>query len=274
MEDDIEKMYDEADPERLEERARDEKGSFLDLYRSLANSDTDTDFNLVNNLVLQGVIPNAVRYGILTTTTTSVYRGVAKSVNGDIVYFNWSPTTDLKTVTADTGSKVTEALNYFKKCNKGCDLRKSDDVEDVDDTEKAASGGGMQSQIAATPSVTETQFMQQQDVTVHPGSATATTPDLENRGQQWHAKTLEASKSISELSTMLRSWGEQLQATVPQVNEVSSLEATFLKSINATAEQLNKGINSARLAQQFTTWKGQVIKQRLTPLQSWLSRNK
>ena len=276
MEDDIEKMYDEADPERLEERSHDEKGSFLDLYRSLASSDTDTDMNLISKLAMQGIIPESMRYGVLTTLATATYRGVAKSTTGDIIYFNWSHGTDLKAVTADTENKVSEALNYFKKCNKGCDLRKSDDaVEDVDDAEKASGGGGgMQSQIAATPSVTETQFMQQQDVKVHPGSATATTPDLENRGQQWHADTLQASKSISELSGKLREWGMQLQATVPQSNEVTSLEATFLKSINASSDQVNKGINSSRLAQQFITWKGQVIKQRLAPLQSWLSRNK
>ena len=141
------------------------------------------------------------------------------------------------------------------------------------EAEKASGGSSsnLTPQIAATPSVNEQQFMQQQPVKVHPGSAMATTPDLETSGRQWHTASIEASKSNNALTELLNSMAKSLSVSIPEPVLVP-LEEQFLKSIGVN--NLNKSLSDLKLTKQFMTWKSQVVKEKLSSLQSWVKKNK
>jgi hypothetical protein len=296
-------VVDEADPEKLKERANDAPGSFLDLYRSLSQSHVPQDEKFVDASVIEGVIPESVRYGIMQRGPMTAFRGVVKSTSGDLFYFNWHDGADFKLVPADNPTKQWEAAKLIKSCRLGCDLIRSapkpaaghghpvdgrhdtataplEDSE-MEDVEKDIPG-------AAVAPVSEEEWMQQQQRMmheVHPGDTAAQTPDDPTQGRNWHAneQIARAQDGMQALATndgvkhwtasdLLKAWGQQMQQSAPTVQpRASSLETEYMKTVlNVPDVEIQKGVQLApRHRLGFEQWKAHRLRGSLTRLQSW-----
>jgi len=295
-------VVDEPDPQKIEERRNDPPGSFLDMYRSLSSQHIPQDESFVNSVVIEGVIPEVIRYGVMNRGTMHAYRGVVKSTQGDLYYFNWHEGAKFKLVPANDDTKVWEANKLFKSCQLGCDLIRSNDnapitagepvdppeeEEDINDVDKDE-GGVPGAAVAPVAEETWAQDQQRMLHEVHPGAAGTQTADDPTVGRDWHAQDLSrAQDGMGALasndgekhwttSDLLKSWGKQMQATAPRVlPRVSALEAEYMNTVlNVPQEQIQKGmLMTPRHRHSFEEWKASRLRGRLAKLSSWSSGN-
>ena len=294
MSDRMEKMIAESDPEKLAERSQDEKGSFLDLYRSFSAEHIPMDEWFVRSSVDQGIIPEAVRYGIMRRGAMEVFRGVVKSTNGELFYFNYSEGKPFILANTHDSAQVQEASRMFKSFKIGCDLRKSDapldpgesleeqtDPED-EGAEKAVGQGGSHAGAAQAP-ISEDQYMAQQDslsTQHHPGSTQSGMPDDPNVGRNWHEPLRRAQDGLNELGVndgkqhwntagLLKALGQHLQETAPRVGpKMDAMEQRYMQEVGG---DVRKGM-TPRQRVGFEQWKAAQLRGRLNPLQSWLRK--
>jgi hypothetical protein len=301
---------DEPDPQAIAARADDEPGSFLALYRSLSATHTNMDECVVRGSVDCGVIPSAIRYGILQRGNIEVYRGVVKSTRGDLFYFSWAPDTDFKLVKADDQSKVWDASRLFKACRIGCDLRRSmtaplDPGETVEEASKEGTEfedeetdkGAVPIPSAAQAPLSEERYMEQQESDAtqhHPGSTASQMPEDDNTGRDWHSDIARSvtrpGDAIPGLGTttdaegqphwtavqLLKSWGQRMQATAPRLAPpVGDLETRYMTEVlGASQDEIRRGIPLAprhRLA--FQQWRTQQLRGRLAGLENFIKSN-
>jgi len=278
----------EADPAALEERTKDEPGSFLDLYRSLKWENAPIDEMFVEESVMCGVIPASLRYGTIPAIAGPTrYRGVVKSTKGDFHYFNWNEDVEFKLVPADASimHKNSSVMDMFKTMECGCDLRKEGDEEE-DETEKAGApvlGGGV-------PAVEEAQWVNQQQnmmTDVHPGAAQSQTPDDPTQGRNWHQKALHTTTDAVghvppnednwSSADLIKSWGIRLQESAPSVMPPATpIEAQYMKEVLGMSEtDIQKGaLMAPRHRTAFERWKTTQLRGTISGLQNWLNRNK
>jgi hypothetical protein len=302
MTEDFEKTVaiDEPDPQKIAERKDDPPGSFLDMYRSLSSQHIPQDETFVNSIVIEGVIPETIRYGVMNRGTMHAYRGVVKSTQGDLYYFNWHDGAKFKLVPANDDTKVWEANKLFKSCQLGCDLIRSNDSapitsgEPVDPPEEEEASEDIAKDVpaAAVAAVSEEQFAQDQERMLHerhPGAAGTQTADDPTQGRDWHAQeTLaRAQDGMDALASndgekhwttadLLKSWGQQMQQTAPRVlPRVSALESEYMQTVlNVPHDQIQKGmLMTPRHRHSFEEWKASRLRGRLAKLSSWSSGN-
>jgi hypothetical protein len=285
-------MVDEADPQALEQRHvadTPDQESFLEMYRSLTPQDYGRDANFVTKAIIEGVVPESIRYGVMRRNLIEAYRGVVKSTTGDFFYFNWSPSGgDFHLVPADDPAKEWEAGKLFKSCNLGCDLLRSQvqeipDDED-EDVEKELPG-------AAVAPVNEEDYAVQQESMqheAHPGSTQSALPDDPTKGKQWHEPLRRAADGLNQLAAndgekhwstpdLMKAYGTTLQGSAPTVQpRVDAVEAKYLQEVlGASPEQLEKGLRLApRHRADFERWKATQLRGRMGGLRAWLERQK
>ncbi len=287
----------ESDPASIDARRLDEPGSFLDIYRSIAIESIHNDMEFVDYCVKAGVIPASVRYGAMRRGQMLVYRGVVKSLPGDLFYFNWTPGADFKLVPADDMTKKWEADKMFKSCTFGCDIRKAeapldpgesveDDEEDHDDLEKM---GRMAGRPAGALPIPEAQAVAQQQsvmTTQHPGAAGGgTTPDNLNVGRDWH-KSITHPADTAQVGTNdgVRHWtgldlvkavANKLHSTTPTVQpSLTPLEHQFLTQVMGYApDQITKGMKiPPRQRLNYENWKSDQLRGKLNGLNNWIKK--
>jgi len=306
---------DESDANALAARKDDEQGSFLSMYRSLSMQHIDMDEFLVRGAVDCGVIPASIRYGVMRRGRMEAYRGTVKSTSGDLWYFSYAPNADFKLVKATEPAQIFEASKLLKTCPYGCDLAKGtakapldpgETVEEAslegtefdDDKKDETEKGAVPIPSAATVNRTEDQSIQEQprlQTDVHPGNTAAQMPEDETTGRNWHEPITRsqqpqlftrAGDGLAPLATndgekhwsavdLLKSYGQQLQATAPRVAPpVSSLEQQFLQdAMGVTPEQIAKGIRLApRHRAAFEQWKAARLRERLNGLRDYIGR--
>lgn len=278
-------VIDESNPNAAEDH-HDPPGSFLDVYRSLSLAHLVMDEMFVDNAVRQKVIPESVRYGIMQRGNLHAYRGVVKSVTGDLYYFNWHDGADFKLVPADNPTKVWDAERWYKSCSIGCDLRKAEVVDEED--EEADKGVAT---AAANATVSEDQNIKQQHALmtdVHPGAARGPTPDDPTVGRDWHTQPVtKAADAIGPVdpsgdthwstANLVKAWGRKLQQTAPSTRpQYSPLERQYLRDVlGVTDDRINKGFRmTPRHQVAFQEWKTSQLRGTMSGLQDWLSRRK
>jgi len=297
MTDDLQKnvTITEADPKKLAEHQQDEPGSFLDLYRSADLSTTQMDEALVEKCVIEGVVPYALRYGVMQRGDMHVFRGVVKS-NTDLHYFNWSEGTEFRLVKADDATKQWDAEKMFKSCTMGCDLLKGDETpldndETVEEATEDDTKAGPQSQpnTATMPTSPEEEAIAQERMLQehHPGSTTSQTPDDPTRGRNWHEPVRRAQDAMDMAQAavdgeqhwsapdLLKAWGQKLQATAPRVTpRISKLESQFMQEVlGADPDAIAKGFAiPPRFRVDFARWKATQLRGRVSGLESWLAK--
>lgn len=289
--DDVTKRLDhsESDPATLAERAEDEPGSFLDMYRTINIDNVQIDEFLVNKSVANGVIPASLRYEFIERT--GVYRGVVKSTKGDLHHFNWNPHfgDSVKFVPIPRGQhNVNQFDTMAKSLHDGCDLRVDDeDEKDPDTVEKRRR---FKPQHAGVNPVSEEDWVQQQQTLVtevHPGSTHSQTPDDPRVGMDWHAQKA-LSQPVDGLDSLnqtnfwshtdvLKAWGQTLQETAPRVSPPeNSIEAQYMREVmGLTNQEIAKGVNiPPRHRVYFEKWKTQQLRGTMSPLEAWLAKSK
>lgn len=285
-------MTDEADPQAIAQRHEAEtpdEAAFLDMYRSLMPQQFERDASFVTKSIIEGVVPESLRYGVMRRGHMEVYRGVVKSTTGDFFYFNWSPQGDFRLVPASDPAKQWESERLYKSCSLGCDLIRGPmvkpDDEDEEDAEKADLPG------AAVAPVHEDDWARQQESMqheVHPGSTQSALPDDPTQGKQWHEPLRRASDGLHALAAndgekhwstidLMKAYGAKLQASAPTVApRIDPVEAHYLQEVmGATPDQIEKGMRLApRHRIDFERWKSSQLRGRMSGLRDWLERHK
>ena len=183
------------------------------MYRSVSSQHIAQDESFVNQSVREGVVPETVRYGIMERGTMKAYRGVVKSTQGEMFYFNWHDGGKFKLVPVNAcdpkhlDERQWEANKLFKSCQFGCDLIRSGDaapmvptapganppmqplalVQDPEEENEVDKAGELPG--AAVAPVSEEAWMADQArmrQEVHPGAAGTQTPDDPAVGRDWH----------------------------------------------------------------------------------------
>lgn len=281
----------ESDPKKLQERHHDVQNSFLDIYRSLDSSLMALDEEIVSKCVVEGVVPLNIRYGIMR----GVNRGVVKSTNGDLFYFNHVPERSFKLVPVSVGAnekiiagREWEANKLLSKCNLGCDMRKADelplegseqlgeeravDPDDEQDVNKAPSSGTI-------PEDEERALLAQQRMLQerhYGGAGGNTTPDRPEVGRNWHEQIRRSQEEtiqtlgdgMNPVATndgekhwtaqqLLKAYGAQLQQTAPRVRPyLTPIEVRF------ATEVLGKSQEAVITGQvRFSPWEQQQFNQ-------------
>ena len=278
VDEDLEKMT-ESDPLALDARKNDNPGSFLDLYRSIDVSKAHIDAEFVDKAVIGGVVPESIRYGIMRRNSMEAYRGVVKSTRGTLHYFNWCEGGEFKLVKADTQDKAWEADKLYRSCALGCDLRKSEMIEEDDeDAEKA--------KPATTNAVSEEQWMKEQQRTitdVHPGAAGMQMPDDPAQGQDWHAEPLTRATDGAPIThngppqwtalDLVKAWGQKIKQSVPKSPaESDPLASEYMRTVLGMDDrQIRKSAAlPARHRLSFEKWKADRIQNKMDGLQKWI----
>lgn len=190
-----------------------DNSEILSFYKSLGSPAPDVVEDVIQLSISDGVVPAAVRY----IETHGAFRGAIEGTNGNHYYFNYHPDASFRIIKAETPEQMREVAGIHKYCKQGVDLVKAEAVdEDLEDTDKAGNGGGggVQSGHAATATMSDAQSVASQNsaiTQVHPGGVGGTTPDLPQRGRNWHGEDL--NRSVWAPTDLLKSWGEHLQAT-------------------------------------------------------------
>jgi hypothetical protein len=291
----------EPDPQALAERQQDAPGSFLDYYRSVSMQHVDLDEQFVEKSVIEGVVPALLRYGVMQRGTMTVYRGVVKSVDGALFYFNWSDGNPFKLVKADNKTKEWEANKLMKSCHLGCDMAVKANApldpgetvteayqSDNDEAEEDAQDEAEKAPAAVAPRSEEQWMAEQQTMReqVHPGSTHSALPDDPTQGRQWHEPIRRATDAAQPLATndgqkhwsasqLMKAYGQQLQTSAPRVHPMPEpLEQQYMSEIlGTTTENIEKGFRlSPRQRLDFEQWKARQLRGRMTSLQSWLGK--
>lgn len=257
----------------------------FDLYRSLDLSKRDEDRHIVIGALENGVVPEVVRYGIMR----DVYRGVVKSMEGELYYFNYLSGKELKVIKADTPTKQWEAGKLLKTCRLGCDFvkgsttQKNEEEEDTSaipsgEQEKKADPGGV-----ALPNATvqeDQNIRDQQMLTTeeHSGGAGATTPDPTDGGK-WHQNGgIDTQKSDGswKITDLLRGLGSQLQSSPLASRQPSPKEIEYMTQVMGRSPQdIAEGNNhmSSTDRMKMNQWLQRSMNKSLVSLESWLERN-
>lgn len=255
------------------------EGSVLEMYKSLTDERRAEEEDLINRSIEGGVVPYSLRYGI----TNNVYRGVVKSGEGDLYYFNYVPGKNFKLVKAVDKEKQWDANRILTKSRLGCDLVKSGEKEEekekIEDGEPETKATGVAG--AAMAPVPEAQAIAQQNTLttdVHPGAAGGGgSPDI--HGDRWHPEEDQAQKSteIWALGSLLKSMGQQLQATAPVPSRMpTDKEQEFMVEVlGRNPEEVAGGRSQLSPTQRahFNLWLNRSLGDKLGFLKSWLKDN-
>lgn len=283
----------ESDPLAIASRIDDDPGSFLDLYRCINIGMIHHDQDFVNKAVVSHIIPESVRYSILTRPTFEVYRGIIKSTDGSYHYFQWTPDTNLKLFKADTQEKIEEAQRFYKGCQYGCDLIKASPLDSEETVEEATEeeDKAVQPELAASPVVSEQEWVDNQNsriTDVHPGSTAAASPDDQNNNtQNWHTASLNRgiqlpSDGLNKLASndgvshwtatqLVKSWAGEIKKTISST-QIDPFEKQYAKEVlGITDKDLSKGFRLNPFHQrEFILWKNEKLRDKMTKLHTWL----
>lgn len=263
-------------------------GQLLDFYKSLTVEHRTQEEDLLTLSIASGVVPEAMRY----EPTPSGFRGVIKSSEAEEMwYFHYLLGGEFRLLKADTEDRIWDANRLFRSLDHGCEINKASpdvevpDVEDDDpDAEKAggASGGGSTSGQPAP--VDEEQSLREQHSLLtdqHPGAATSTTPDLPNRGRDWHgtaSKSLDAldeMPSVTDYKPILKSLGRVLRETAYHKSVGDKEKQFMVEVLGRTPEEIDRGNThmSPVHRAQFNLWLNKSLKNRIGKLNNWLEKS-
>lgn len=251
------------------------EGSVLEMYKSLSMDHRTEEEDLILRSIENGVVPHVLRYGIMK----SVYRGVVQNGEGELFYFNYVPGKDFKLVKANDKTKAWDAERIIKKSKLGCDLikagvKKKDDEEE--DEEKSAAGGTAGAAMAPVP---EAQAVAQQNTLttdVHPGAAGGGgRPD--SSPERWHPDEAQKSNEIWTLGSLLKSMGQQLQATAPVPSRMpTDKEREFMVGVlGRSPDEVSAGRVQLSPTQRahFNMWLNRSLSGKLDTLKTWLKKS-
>lgn len=253
--------------------------SIMDFYKSMTVDYRLEEEDIVVKSVEQGIVPDRIRYGVMNGTM----RGIIKTANEDMYYFNFVPGNNFKISKADDDTKIWEANRLLQRCQMGCDLMKGSDdevIEDYDEeeTEKAEEGGGGDGgpTAAVLPRIPEDQAIQAQQRIMterHPGAAMGTTPDRPEVGRLWHEETVKS--GFWNRNTLLKGLGNKLQAQAAErIQPVTSPERQFmLEVLGRTPDQIGAGDTYMNPTQKvlFARWMGKSLDTKIDGLAYWLN---
>lgn len=262
--------------------------SVFDYYKSLGKGDRNIEADLVEQSVREGVIPASLRYG----NFRDVYRGVVKSVDDELFYFNHVPDGSFRLVKAEGQDQEWDAHRLLKSCDMGCDLKKADEIkpDTADETEdeetEKAEGGGVPGGTAGAagsgspPSVAEPQALKEQARLLtehHPGGVSGGyTPDLPTRGRQWHeeepAQPAAKSEGFWNKMDLVKGLAASLQESAPRPGPApTAREQQYLTEVLGRAPGDTK-MNAIERGQ-YNTWLTKSLGASLSGLAAWRKRH-
>ena len=252
--------------------------SVLELYKSLTIEHRMTEELILRKAIEEGVPVVGIRYGIFK----DIYRGVIKSVDGDLSYFHYRPDNDtIRIIPPTDATQKWEASKLYKSCELGCDL--SDEDDDDKEVEKGPEGGGGATGTANPMSVSEQTNINNQDDLLteqHPGGVGALTPDRPEVGRQWHEETpVEAvGKSAWTAQGLLDGLNDAVNKSVPRGwRVVPQTERVFMKQeLGRTDEEINHGQAHMTPIQkvQYQRWLNKSMSGGLRNLSDWLDKKR
>lgn len=276
----------ETDPNKIKEREYDSNVQFLDLYRSISNDSSYSTLleSVVSECVKNEIIPVQVRFGIMENSIMKVARGVIKSLDDNLYYFNYgNEKFRLVPVYNKDEDRKIEAEKLLNSCDLGCDL------VDVEKIKKAPQSG--------TVPQDEEQFIEEQQKLLrdrHPGATGGDiTPDREDVGRNWHEDIKRSSNIINAVGdgisyegiqqnqwskySLIKAYGESLRRNAPNVRaNLTDLEIKFaVEELGKSVSDINSGIVtfSPWDRKRFLDWKSKRLRKTLNyPLQKWLNK--
>lgn len=260
----------------------------LDFYKSLTPTNRESERELINLALDQNVFPASLRYDEFR----GGFRGVIKSTDGELYYFNYPKVGSYQLVKAVDENRKWEVTRMSKGLSQGCDLvRKSDDA-DEDEEEKdgkaGPAGGGMaEMPPASVPEAQNVASQAQQMTETHPGGAMGTTPEADGSEARWHG-TPGLAKALPDIDAsithnawsgveLMKAWGQQLQATAPRLAPTDPKMREFcIDVLGKMPSEVDAGpikLNGMQRAQ-YNAWLTKSTRSRVTSLESWLEKAK
>ena len=284
-----------ADLDQLEAAAESQSSTIdaLEFYKSVTTDNREVEREIISRVIECAVVPDSVRYGIFK----SVYRGVVKSTQGQMYYFNYPLNGNFHLVQADSRNKEWEANKLFKSCTLGFDLIKSaepkddngDDEDEDDDKDGKAAGAGGAAPLPppSRPESQELATQASQITTVHPGAAGGgTTPQQDGSEERWHGGghieralppiTQEENAHAWDTNTLMKAWGQQLQATAPRVSNLDAQQRQFMiEVLGKTPDEVDSGRTkmSSQHNAKYNQWLTKSLRGKITSLSGWLGKS-
>ncbi len=249
--------------------------SIMDLYKSMTVNYRIEEEDIITKAIDEGVVTDIMRYGVMNGTM----RGVIKSPNEGLYYFNYSPNKELIVSPANDQTKQWEAGRLLSKCKLGCDLIKAK-LEEEDEAEKADGETGEVPSVAhVIPEQQNIQAQQRIMTERHPGAATGTTPDLPGRGRQWHEEQpAQKSTGFWNKNMLLQGLGKSLQKNAAMRNRAPTKqeEQFMLEVLGRTPGEISSGEVFMNPTQKvmFARWAGKSLKTKIDNLSGWLEKKR
>jgi hypothetical protein len=282
-------ITDESDPLSAAQHTTDEPGSFLDVYRSQNLLSLDKDEEFVEKSIQLKVVPESLRYTVMKHRDYEVYRGIIKSTDGSLHYFQWTPNTNFKLIKAADAERIAEATRFYTVCKSGCDLKKIEDPidsgESIEESTEDKEDKAVQPGLPALPSIPEQEWVDSQNNTatmVHPGSTAAASPDDGQNTQNWHG---DATKSLTPPNTpetppywstvdLVKAWTNEIKKS-KYVTHLEPLEKQYMEEVlGMSHSDIRKCMSlPPRHKLGFVQWKSQRLHSKLDSLYNWIGKN-
>lgn len=236
--------------------------------------------DIITKAVDRGVVTDSMRYGVMN----GAMRGVIKSPNGGLYYFNYSPSKELIVSPANDQTKQWEADRLLSKCKLGCDLIKAK-LEEEDEAEKAeaekaeGSTGEIPGVAHVIPEQQDIQAQQRIMTERHPGAGAGSTPDLPGRGRQWHEEQpAQKSTGFWNKNMLLQGLGKSLQKNAAMRNRspTKQEEQFMLEVLGRTPGEISSGEVFMNPTQKvmFARWAGKSLKTKINNLSNWIEKKR